>query len=133
MYEITNAEQITWQRQAAILLGRILKHAAENGLPAIHWSVDSAGSGLTGDCNAYPHTLRLEHFAAWKAALAALASCGPDQDHEHFADSAGETRLIAAWRHVPLKAGPGRYPAPRVALVASIWPDDDDEEGSGGG
>lgn len=38
-----DAEQIAWQRRAAVALGTILERAAAEGLPPIAWTVATAG------------------------------------------------------------------------------------------
>ena len=130
---IGNAERITWQRQAAILLDKLLELAAKQHLPAINWTVANAGATLHGECITYPHPLRREHFTAWRDAIAA-AAWSPDTDREHIAASE-EARLLAMWERLPIDLNPrwrdqrpgSRAPSVRVVLTASIWPDDEDE------
>lgn len=125
MRDITDAERIGWQMQAATLLTRLLDYAAKAGLPAITWTIAQAGSGLHGECLALPGTLRREHLGSWRAAVTAASGQEPDQDRETTTPG-GATRLVAQWNEVPLRPGT-RYPAVRVTLSASIWPDDEDE------
>ena len=125
--EITDAERIRWQMQAASLLAKLLDRAAKDGLPAIAWTVTPAGSGLNGTCQELPYAIRGEHFEAWLAAISALAGQEPEHDRE-TTTPAGETRRVVQWNAIPLRPGT-RYPAVRVTLTASIWPDDDEEEG----
>lgn len=130
MSDITPAEQIRWQRQAATLLGKLLELAAKQGLPPVNWTVHSAGSALHGECTGYPAAARRGHFTAWRDAITTASGQDPDQDHEHEFSS-GETRLAAGWERVPLDLGrrPGRlYPAVHVTLSASIWPGDPQED-----
>jgi hypothetical protein len=126
MPDTSSAGQITRQRQAHALLGRLLELAAEDGLPAITWAVTVTGAGLGGHTYADPHALRRDQFATWKAALTRVAGRGPDRDRE-TALASGETRLTAHWEDMPVRAG-GRYPTVRVSIAASIWPDDEDED-----
>jgi|HubBroStandDraft_6_1064221.scaffolds.fasta_scaffold00231_17 hypothetical protein len=124
------AEQIRWQRQAAALLGKFLELAAKNNLPPINWMVQSAGASLVGEVLSHPDTQRRERFDAWKAAIAAASGRTPDQDTEHSLGTSGaETRLTVAWERLPVTlTDDGKLrPGARVALVASIWPDDPDE------
>ena len=127
MPDITSAEQITWQRQAHALLGRLLELAAKDSLPAVTWTVVPAGAGLAAACQGYPVSDRRGDFTAWRGVLAGLAST-PGTDRE-TTTAAGETRLVAQWERVPVRPGhPERvYPTVRVTLAASIWPDDDEE------
>lgn len=128
---ICNAEQIRWQRQAAALLGKLLELAARDGLPPVAWTVQTAGASVTGEVLSHPDALRREHLTVWKSAITAASGRVPDHDNEHTFGS-GETRLVTSWEHLPVRltAGSERYPrSAGVALVASIWPDDDQEAG----
>lgn len=133
---IGNAERITWQRQAALLLGKLLELAAKQHLPAINWTVANAGATLHGECLAYPSSglLRREYFTAWRDAITA-ASWSPDTDIEREHTSASdEIRLLAKWDRLPIDLNPrwrdqrpgSRAPSVHVVLTASIWPDDDE-------
>jgi hypothetical protein len=124
------AEQITWQREAAVLLDKLLQLAAKNHLPAVSWTVSSYGAALHGECTAHPHPLRREHFTAWRDAITAASDCMPDADQEHT-QPGGETRLVAQWPRLPLSVAPkpGFPPRVRVVLTASIWADDDEASG----
>jgi hypothetical protein len=127
MTEISMAERIRWQMQAASLLTQLLLRAAGAGLPAVAWTVAPAGSGLHGSClvTETREGQRREHFEAWRAAVTAASGREPDDDRETTTPG-GETRLAAQWREVPLRPGT-RCPAVRVTLTASIWPADDEE------
>ena len=134
---IGNAEQIGWQRQAALLLDKLLELAAkQKNLPPINWTVTTGGSTLHGECLAYPSSgpLRREYFTAWRDAITA-ASWSPDTDSEREHTSASdEIRLLAMWERLPIDLNPrwrelrpgSRAPSVRVVLTASIWPDDPD-------
>ena len=130
---IGNAERITWQRQAAILLDKLLELAAKKHLPAINWTVANAGATLHGECITYPHPLRREHFTAWRDAIAAAAVVARTPTREHISASE-EVRLLAMWERLPIDLNPrwrelrpgSRAPSVRVVLTASIWPDDDE-------
>lgn len=124
MTDITGAERIRWQRQAASLLTQFLERAAKEGLPVIAWTVGAYGAVLAGECLALPHAQRREHFDAWKAAITALGGA-PAADREAAAGG-GQTRLVAGWQQVQIRPG-SAYPAVQVTLTASIWPDDEDE------
>jgi hypothetical protein len=126
------ADQIRWQRQAAVLLGKLLELAAKQHLPAINWTVGSAGATLHGQCITHPDSLRREHFSAWRDAITA-AALDPDTGSEHTFVS-GETQLLAKWDAVPVDLNPrwhdlrpgSRAPSACVVLTVSIWPDDDE-------
>jgi 2-methylcitrate dehydratase PrpD len=131
---IDNAEQITWQRQAAMLLGKLLELAARQHLPAIDWTVASAGATLHGEFRTRTQPQRREYFTTWRDAIAAVTGTDPDTDSEHtFAGE--ETRLLAKWERIPIDLNPrwrelrpgSRAPSVCVVLTASIWPDDPDE------
>jgi hypothetical protein len=130
MTPTTGAGRITSQRQAHTLLGRLLELAAKDGLPAITWTLTAVGASVAGESHAMPHRLRREHHAAWWAAITVLAGRAPDGERE-YTSGAGETRLIAWWDRVPVRAGhPERvYPTARITLLASIWPDELDGDG----
>lgn len=131
MPDISSAERIAWQRRATTLLARLLELAADQALPAITWTVQATGASLSGESRATPHALRREHFGAWKTAITAASGHEPDHGHEHRF-SGGETRLVTGWRHLPVKLGAKRgelYPTVNVTLAASIWADDEDQEG----
>lgn len=131
MPDITNAERIVWQRQACALLASLLTLAAKDGLPAINWTVTGAGASLHGEVLARPPALRREHFAAWKAAITVASGRAPETDREHEFGS-GETRLVAGWEHLPVRLGAAAaelYPSATVTLTASIWPDEENENG----
>lgn len=129
--QISNAERIGWQRQAAALLGKLLDLAQREGLPPVAWTVQSAGASLVGPMLGHPDARRREEFGAWTAAITAASGKAPGHDNEHTSGgSEGETRLTAAWEYLPgglprdSKRQPGeRRPGARVALVASIWSD----------
>ena len=105
MTEISNAEKITWQRQAATLLGRLLELAAKKDLPPITWTVQDRGSfSLSGQVPSHPGTARRERFETWQAAITRASGRTPDHGHEH-AFSGGETRLVTGWDHLPVKLG----------------------------
>jgi hypothetical protein len=124
---VSRGEQIRWQRQAATLLGKLLELAARQGLPAIAWTVQSAGASLVGQVLSHPDASRREHLSAWKAAITAASGKAPDHDHEHGSTEA-ETRLLTSWERLPVGLAPVSkpYPSAGVALVASIWLDDDE-------
>lgn len=126
MPDISSTEQLAWQRQACTLLGRLLELAAKDGLPVIRWTVGT-GRELTGEFYAHPHSVRRRQFAAWKTALAQAADAGPDSDYEHTLGF-GETRLVANWRRIPVREGQ-RDPTVNVTITASVWADDEDQEG----
>lgn len=129
--DITNAERIVWQRQACALLASLLTVAAKDSLPAIAWTVTDVGASLHGEFLSRPHSLRREHFAAWKAAITAVSGCRPEIDREHEFSS-GEARLAVSWPHLPVKLGAPAdqlYPSATVTLTASIWPDEENENG----
>lgn len=131
---IGNGERITWQRQAAMLLGKLLELAAKQNLPPVNWTVVNAGATLHAECIAYPHLQRGEHLAAWREAIAAK-TWTPDTDREHAPTASGEIRLLVMWERLPIDLNPkwrdlrpgSRAPSVRVVLTASIWPDDEDE------
>jgi hypothetical protein len=128
--EISSAEQIAWQHRATILLGRLLELAAKEGLPAITWTVQSAGTSLSGQVLSHPMRERRERFEAWQAAITRASGRTPDHGHEH-AFSGGETRLVTGWEHLPVRLGAARdelYPTVNVTLTASVWPDDEGQE-----
>jgi hypothetical protein len=130
-----HAEQITWQRQAAALLGKLLELAAKQGLPPINWTVQSAGASLVGEVLTHPDAERRGRFDAWKAAITSASGRTPDMDAEHSFGTGGvETRLTAAWERLPVTLADDAKlrPSARLALVASIWPDDEDEAGQEG-
>lgn len=135
MTDITGAEQIAWQREAAMLLGKLLDLAAKKKLPAINWTVATGGATLHGECVTYPHPLRREHFAVWRDAIAE-AMWSPENDREHLMQSE-ETRLLVMWERLPIDLNPrwrdlrpgSRAPSVRVVLTASIWPDDEENPG----
>jgi hypothetical protein len=123
MPEISNAERIAWQRRAATLLGRLLELAANEDLPSITWTVQAAGSSLSGQVLSHPASARRERFGAWQAAITRASGRAPDHAHEHKFSS-GETRLVTGWEHLPVRLGASRdefYPTVNVTLAASIW------------
>lgn len=124
----TDDDQVRWQRQAAALLGRLLELAALEGLPPVAWTVQTAGASVLGQVLSHPDAQRSEHLNAWKTAITAASGKIPDDDHEHTFDG-GETRLTVSWQHLPVGLAPGARTSPTagVALVASIWPDVNEE------
>lgn len=121
---LRNAEQIRWQRHTATLLGKILKLAAKEHLPAINWKVANAGATLHGEC-IVPHAVRREYFTAWLEAITSASGADPDIDRETTMPS-GETRLAARWEWIGVGLTTGRLGAAsaHVTLTANIWPDD---------
>jgi len=100
---VSNGEQIRWQRQAAALLGTLLELAARESLPAIAWTVQSAGASLVGQVLSHTAARRREDFTAWKAAITAASCSAPDHDHKLApGDTSGEARLTASWKHLPI-------------------------------
>ena len=127
---ITRAEQIAWQRPDAALLAKLLELAGREGLPAITWTVQSAGASVAGQVLSHPDAQRREAFNAWRAAITSAAGRAPEADRE-VATQGGETRLVAAWEHLPigLTLDSKRYPVRAgVTLTASIWPGADDDD-----
>jgi hypothetical protein len=130
------AEQIAWQRQAAMLLAKLLELAAKKKyLPAIDWKMAHAGATLHGDCSTgYPSALRREYFTAWRDAITAATGAEPDTDREHTM-AGEETWLAGRWERLPIDLNPlwrdlrpgSRAPSVRVVLTASIWPAEEDE------
>jgi hypothetical protein len=130
--DITDAEKTGWQRRAALLLDNVLALGVKQKLPPIAWRIGTAGSNLLGECVATPYAKRRADFEAWKAAIGVAASQDPDHDTEHtFGGSDGETRLVTGWERVPVKLAPasGHPVTVTLTLVASIWPDDEEESG----
>lgn len=128
MSDVTLAEQITWQRQAATLLGKILELAAKEGLPPIAWTVQTAGATLAGQVLTYQAADCRAHFAAWRSAIIAASGQAPDHGREHpFGDA---TRLMAGWERVPvtLAESGGLPPQVHVTLSATISRDDPEED-----
>jgi hypothetical protein len=105
------AEQITRQRRAAALLGKMLDYAAIQGLPSIAWSVDCAGAGLAGRCEAYPMAQRRADFNAWRLAVGAWAH--QDADVQRIqAGSGAAVRLVDQW---------DRIERVTVTVSADLW------------
>lgn len=131
MPDLTPAEQVTWQRQAAALLDKLLALGARRKLPVIMWTVQTGGSSLTGEALSHPSAGRRSEIGAWKAAITTASGQAPAHDSE-LALGNGETRLIVSWEPLPVRLVPDdskRYPRTRLALVASIWPDEEDGDG----
>ena len=123
---VTNAEQIRWQRRAAIVLDRLLELAAKRDLPAITWTVSDAGASLAGECLARPHSERRPQIEAWRQALGE-----PDKFRE--VDLGGGVQVTAVWdgaaakgANRPLLAVDG-WQLASVVVYARILPDLDDE------
>jgi hypothetical protein len=125
MREVTLAEKTAWQRQAVTLLGKLLALAAKRNLPPIAWTVQTVGPSLVGSAVNHAGARRRADYEAWKAAITVAAGV-PDQDSKR--DFPGETCLTAAWERVPvtLVRNDGTHLRVRVALVASIWGDEEE-------
>lgn len=86
--------QLTWQRQAHALLGRLLEMAVEQRLPPILWTIHAGepGPGLTGHG---PADEQDPVFQAWHAAIVAIA--GPEHpDH----GQPGSDRAFYYWGEI---------------------------------
>ena len=127
---VASAEQIRWQRDAAAVLGKLLELAASRGLPAIRWTIASAGARLAGHCERYPQDTRQADYAAWRDVLGE-----PDTEHE-TTTSGGTVRLVATWDRQgpagkslrPLLSDRDGFQRASVVLLAEILPDPDDED-----
>ena len=108
MTPITDAERLTWQRQAHAALGRLLERASKEKLPPIRWSLSPAGRTVLGEISSFGSSDPRGMFAIWRTALGQ-----PDRDREH--KSMNETRLTAVWENLD---------GCQVVLVASIWDDE---------
>lgn len=127
---ITRTEQINWQRQAAIVLGRLLDMAAREDLPVISWTVAHAGARVVGTALNSVLEERRADWTAWRDALGA-----PDTEHEQEND--GVIRLSAKWDRGaagrgqrPLLSDREGYQMASVVLVADIYPADDEGPGA---
>jgi hypothetical protein len=128
MTDITPAEQIAWQRRAVILLGKLLELAVKKNLPPVTWTVGRAGCSLAGQVTGQEASDCRDTFTAWQAAITSASGQEPDHGREH--DFGGQTRLVADWDRIPVTLAPGTGVPPRVhvALAASIWRDDREED-----
>ena len=100
------AGRARWQRRAAAELASILRD--HGNLPAIDWTLTSAGSALTGHVNGLAPAARVrEAFETWRAALAL------DQDYSRTTAGVATTWLHAAAVRNHL----------RVSLTATIFED----------
>jgi hypothetical protein len=105
------AEQISWQRRGAALLGEMLARAAAEGLPAIAWTIGSADAGLAGRCEARQMDQRRQDFNAWRLAIGTWAGQVADAKRE-YADNNGTVRLVDQW---------DRFEGVIITLTADIW------------
>jgi hypothetical protein len=103
--------QISRQRRGAALLGEMLARAATEGLPAIAWTIGSAGAGLAGRCEAHQMDDRRQEFNAWRHAIGIWAGQGADARRE-YADTSGTVRLVDQWE---------QFEGVIVTLTADIW------------
>jgi hypothetical protein len=101
MTPITNAERLTWQRQAHLALGRLLERAAKENLPPIPWRVGTTRN-LHGECLGKDPA---SEFAAWEKAL------GDPGTHRQRREE-GCVRLTAVWESLD---------GCKVVLTATIW------------
>ena len=107
----TTVEQISRQRRGAALLGEMLARAATEGLPAIAWTIASAGAGLAGRCEAPQMDERRQDFNAWRRAIGIWSGQGADAKRE-YADTSGTVRLVDQW---------DQFEEVIVTLTADIW------------
>ena len=112
----SSAHQISRQRHAVTVLGRLLERASTGGLPVISWTVGTAGASVTGRCDRPSGAAeRRADYGTWRAELTAWAGSPPDTDRESPAGS-GAVYLAAQW---------GWAAEARVVLAADIYPDED--------
>lgn len=107
---VTNRECIGWQLRAVRVLTDLLKAAHTDDLPVVAWSVGRTGN-LVAHCYHGTATERRTAFEAWRALLGATA--WPERT-----DAAGATHLHATV---------DRYSGVQIAVLADLFPDDDDQ------
>lgn len=114
--ERRNKDQTRWQLQAHVALGKLLQDAFDAGLPALRWSVDAAGCGLSGWCEIYPESERAAALAAWQDYLSSPGN-NPDKASDRTGEWTGSRRILAHWEsYHPAGARRGV----RLSLVADI-------------
>ena len=124
--ETTDAERLGWQRRAASCLTELLALAAKENLPPVAWTVHPRLS-LAAEFLNVGSTARKESLEAWKLAIIKVSGRPPETDAAHTFAS-GETRLTVRWQYLPVRLAPaeGSAPGVDVALVASIFPDEEE-------
>lgn len=119
MVTINLSEQIVWQRQAIAVLDSLLAKAVKAELPRLHWEISDAGVGIIGRSTVHPSTDRRAAIQAWADSLGLKV-----QENKH---QSGMVTLIAHEKQKQF----GKLWA-TIALVADIYPDDDEDQAVSG-
>ena len=107
-----DADQLRWQLRAHTLLGQLLGLSGAASLPAISWTVGSAGCVLIG-ARVGGAAARAE-WDRWDAEL--RKQFGEPATDRAYADSEGCLRLTACWQTPP---------GVQLVLRADILPDEE--------
>ena len=110
-----HGEQVTWQRQALAVLDALLAQSVKSGLPALSWTIGSAGVNLVGRSDAHPEAGRRAELQAWADSLDIEL-----REHRH------QSGMITLTAHAKQKQFGKTWAT--ITLAADLWDDDEGQD-----